>query len=88
MRGLTYRKGADTSTTRAQTASFVDPCVSRTSRDPPTRRVAKVTEDKAALELVVWAMIKSDWKDHAAAQLRKIMSTVYAAREAQDEGER
>jgi len=37
---------------------------------------------------IVWAMIKSDWKDHAAAQLRKIMSTVYDAREAQDEGER
>jgi len=33
-------------------------------------------------------MIKSDWKDHAAAQLRKIMGMVYAAREAQDEGER
>ena len=75
--------------TRAQTAFFVDPCVSRTSRSPPTRRVAKVIEDEAALELdCLGHDQKAIGKDHAAAQLRKIMSTVYAAREAQDEGER
>jgi len=89
MRGLTYRKGADTSTTRAQTASFVDPCVSRTTRPPPTRRVAKVIEERAALELdCLGHDQEAIGKDHAAAQLRKIMGMVYAAREAQDEGER
>ena len=80
---------AESPPTRAQTAFFVDPLRITHESTSSERRVAKVIEDKAAPELdCLGHDQEAIGKDHDAAQLRKIISAVYAAREAQDEGER